>query len=52
VWQALHAGSVPVYFGAAGISEWLPNPASVIQGPILQNFTNLRFGRKILSAKF
>lgn len=30
LWQALHVGAVPVYFGADGVDAWMPNHPSVV----------------------
>jgi hypothetical protein len=30
LWQVLHAGAVPVYFGAESVNKWMPNPNSLI----------------------
>ena len=31
LWQALHVGSVPIYFGSPTIGRWIPNQMSVIR---------------------
>ena len=31
LWQSLHVGSVPIYFGSETVGRWIPNPMSVIR---------------------
>ncbi len=37
LWQALHVGAVPIYFGAENVDAWMPNPMSVIKLAEIKN---------------
>ena len=39
LWKVLQVGSVPVYFGAPNIREWLPNELSAI---LVEDFTSAK----------